>query len=81
MRTYSVLSNMVLLGMLSGCAAGSATAGYAIKAHTADQLSSDGEARIVERAKRELIAEYCLERPCMQPLVQDTCLPTDSHPS
>jgi hypothetical protein len=42
---------------MSSCAAGAATAAYAIKAQTADNLSADGEQRIVERAKREILSE------------------------
>jgi hypothetical protein len=46
--------------LLSGCALGAgtaATAGYALKAKTAEELTSAGEERIVERAKKETITE------------------------
>lgn len=42
---------------LSGCAAGAATAGYALKAQSADSLSAEGEQRIIDRTKREILAE------------------------
>jgi len=45
---------------LSGCALGagtSATAGYSLKAKTAEELSPTGEQRIIERAKQETITE------------------------
>lgn len=46
--------------MLSGCAIGAgtaATAGYSLKAKTAEELSPAGEQRIVDRAKQETITE------------------------
>jgi hypothetical protein len=43
--------------LLTGCAAGSATAGYSMKAQTADSLSTEAEQRIVDRAKNEVKAE------------------------
>lgn len=43
--------------LLTSCAAGSATAGYALKAQTADNLSACAEQRIVDRVKNELRAE------------------------
>jgi len=50
----------VIFGMstLTSCAAGSATAGYALKAREADCLSAKGEQRITERVKRELMLEW-----------------------
>lgn len=48
------------LSILSGCALGAAsaaTAGYSIKAQTADGLTAEAEERIVERTKREVLAE------------------------
>ena len=43
--------------ILSGCAAGAATAGYALKAQSADSLTADAEQRIIDRAKREVMAD------------------------
>ena len=54
-----VISAVCLL-MLSGCAIGAgtaATAGYSLKAKTAEELSPAGEQRIVDRAKQETITE------------------------
>lgn len=45
------------IALMTGCAAGSATAGYALKAQSADSLTADAEQRIVERAKREMMAD------------------------
>lgn len=42
---------------LVGCAAAAATAGYSLKAQTAECLSADAEQRIIDRAKREILAE------------------------
>ncbi len=45
---------------VSGCAIGAgtaATAGYSLKAKTAEELSPAGEQRIVDRAKQETITE------------------------
>jgi hypothetical protein len=50
MLTVCVLS-------LTGCAAGAATAGYALRADSANSLTAEGEDRIVRRAKREILAE------------------------
>jgi hypothetical protein len=44
--------------LLTGCAAGSATAGYALKAKEADFLSAEGEQRITSRVKREIMLEW-----------------------
>ncbi len=49
--------SFAMLSIVSGCAAGSATAGYSLKAHTADNLSAEAEQRIVDRTKREMYAE------------------------
>ena len=51
---------LIALAVLSGCAAGAATAatsGYSLKAQTADSLSAEGEQRLVERTKKEIMAE------------------------
>lgn len=53
MISMSILS----LTIITGCAAGAATAGYALKAQSADSLTTDAEQRIVERTKREVMAE------------------------
>ena len=39
---------------LSGCAAGAATAGYSMRAKTADELSPAAEQRLTERIMREV---------------------------
>ena len=51
--------------LFSGCAAGAATAGYALKSQCADSLTSDAEQRIVDRAKREMMAEMNLTHSSM----------------
>ncbi len=58
MKTIRNLIALLLSALIfSGCAAGAATAGYALKAQSADSLSADGEQRIIDRAKREVLAE------------------------
>lgn len=61
-RIANTLFLAITLSFLTGCAAGAATAGYSLKAQTADNLSSVAEERIVERVKRELCAEFGLEK-------------------
>lgn len=57
---YARLSAMILaLPFLTGCAAGSATAGYALKAREADCLTAEGEQRITNRIKGEIMLELC----------------------
>ena len=48
---------------LTGCAAGSATAAYSLKALEADSVSSECENRIVERVKNEIEMEFDLSQP------------------
>lgn len=55
---------MLSLVILSGCAAGAATAGYALKAQSADSLTAAAEQRIVERTKREIMSEMSGGCPC-----------------
>jgi hypothetical protein len=43
--------------LLSGCVAGSATAGYSLKAQSASNLTTEAEQRIVDRVKSEVKAE------------------------
>jgi hypothetical protein len=45
------------LALLSGCAAGAATAGYALRAQSADSLTAFGERALIERAKSEIYRE------------------------
>lgn len=52
-----------LVLVLTGCAAGAATAGYAIKAQSADGLTSEAEQKIVDRTKREIFAEISAGSP------------------
>lgn len=56
-KIVAVLFITIAAASLTGCAAGSATAGYALRADTADKLSSAGEQRVVDRAKKEIFAE------------------------
>jgi hypothetical protein len=52
--------SLLSLGALAGCAIGAgtaATAGYSLKAKSAEELSPVGEQRIVDRAKSEMITE------------------------
>jgi hypothetical protein len=53
------------LALLSSCAAGAATAGYALKAQSADSLTTDAEQKIVERAKREIMNELSNTNSCV----------------
>ena len=48
---------MVLMVPLAGCALGSASAAYSLKAKTAEELTPSAEQRIVDRAKQETITE------------------------
>ena len=52
------------LALLSSCAAGAATAGYALKAQSADSLTASAEQRLVERTKREIMAELSGTNTC-----------------
>lgn len=47
---------------LSSCALGSATAGYALRAKSADELSSDAEQKIVSRTKHEIFSELTRQK-------------------
>ncbi len=47
--------------LLSGCAIGSASAGYALRAKTASELTSEAEDRIVQKSVKATI-EYLLSR-------------------
>jgi hypothetical protein len=57
MKKLSSISFALFALLFTGCAAGSATAGYSMKAQTADSLSTEAEQRIVDRAKSEVKAE------------------------
>ena len=48
---------MLSLTILTGCAAGAATAGYSLKSQSADSLTASAEQRIIDRAKREVREE------------------------
>ena len=48
-----VMSLSVVTVLLNGCAAGSATAGYAATASTADGLSSEGMESVLDRTKTQ----------------------------
>lgn len=60
---YKLMLISLSILSLTGCAAGAATAGYALKAQSADSLTANAEQRIVERTKREIMAE--LGNPCV----------------
>jgi outer membrane lipoprotein-sorting protein len=63
-----ISGTILVLPFLTGCAAGSATAGYSLKAKEADYLSASGEQRITERVKREVILELGnKDNPYIQP--------------
>ena len=65
-RQVSLLCLIVLsVTILSSCAAGAATAGYALKAQSADSLTADAERKIVERTKREIMAELSATNSCV----------------
>lgn len=60
-----VLVMLICLPFIAGCAAGSATAGYALKASTADEISPKARRSIiedaVEKAKTEIL-DYLREK-------------------
>lgn len=47
--------------LFTGCAAGSAAAGYTVSAKSADKLSQEAEDHIIERVKAEVIAELAMK--------------------
>ena len=49
-RLITVLCLVFVATLLHGCAAGSATAGYALKASTADDIGSEGRQRIIKES-------------------------------
>ena len=51
--------------LLSGCAVGAATAAYSVKSQTADCLSSEGEERIIFKAKKEILSEIYAANPIL----------------
>lgn len=66
MKVFNKLVTLAMLSLiLSGCAAGAATAGYALKAQSSDGLTADAEQRIVDRAKREIKAEMSGSNACV----------------
>lgn len=75
-KLLTVSLSIMSLAVLTGCAAGAATAGYALKAQTADSLTAPAEQRIVDRTKMEIMTEMyrqqqyavpCQQTPCQQP--------------
>ena len=54
---FKLIALFSVMSILSGCAAGAATAGYALKAQSADSLTASAEQRIVDRAKMEIMTE------------------------
>lgn len=71
MKMFNKLATLSLsvlsVAMLTGCAAGAATAGYAIKAQSADSLTASAEQRIVDRAKMEVMSELYRPQQCAAP--------------
>lgn len=57
-RCKKLFGAILILPLLTGCAAGSATAGYALRAKEADYLTAEGEQRITNRVKREIMLEW-----------------------
>lgn len=55
---------VILSTILTSCAAGAATAGYALKAQSADSLTAEAEQRIIKRAKYEVLTEIQSQRYC-----------------
>lgn len=54
MKTINTLIAIALLSIiLQGCAAGSATAGYAMRAGTADELKAEARASIINEAVQQ----------------------------
>lgn len=55
-RTLLIITAMLCASViqLAGCAAGSATAGYAMRAGSADTLKPEAEDRIVEKILRRV---------------------------
>lgn len=65
-RLISSFLLILPLAITTGCAAGAATAGYAIKSQSADSLTAVAENRIVERTKREVLAEISERSNCVK---------------
>ena len=64
-RKACVLSTALFAVLsLTGCAAGAATAGYSLRAKEADCLSAQGEQRITDRVKKEIMLELREGRGC-----------------
>jgi hypothetical protein len=57
MKKVMTILSLLSLTLLSGCAVGSATSAVALRAHTADSLTAQGEARVVERARQEILRD------------------------
>lgn len=68
MKIKKFASGLLLLALtsviLTGCAAGAATAAYAVRSNTADSLTAEGEQRIIDRTRREIMAELSSTSPC-----------------
>lgn len=61
---------MLALAVLTGCAAGAATAGYSLKSQSADSLTAAAEQKIVDRTKREILSELSndyMQKQCVTP--------------
>lgn len=54
----SILACLVTLLLLNSCAAGSVTAGYALKAKETESLTAEGEQKLVNRIKREVSRDF-----------------------
>lgn len=62
--------SMLTIAILTGCAAGAATAGYALKAQSADSLTASAEQRIVDRAKSEIMSDLYKQQHVSAPCTQ-----------
>ena len=47
----------LILTLMSSCAAGAATAGYALKAQAADSLTAGAERSLIDKIKQEIAQE------------------------
>lgn len=55
MKILTIVITFAAMMALQSCAAGAATAAYALQARTADSLSADAEYSIIQKAKYEIL--------------------------
>lgn len=63
-KSFLFLIPVFTFGILTGCAAGAATAGYSLKAQSADSLTAAAEQKIIDRAKNEIYYELSIANQC-----------------